>query len=301
MTAGPRRILHIGQRKTATTWLQFGAQRAADAGRLDYDQWSIAKWVQGVKPNAATPADYATFAGLLPAASDRPAFASCEGLMVHDPAKVAAAIRDRWPGAHVLVTTRAPQDYLLSSFNNASMTRHETPAEFVARFSRRHLPRSHDFDGVAAAFGAAFGPDHVHFLPFEMLRDDREAYVDRLEALFGLVLRGCLRTDALNASPPPAYLAIARRVNEMIDERAPEILETPEWRHFMRIANFSAGAAQGLDAYFADFFRGGFLPTDALPLLDAATEKQLAGRMTVLETLADYRPYLGLYGVPAAA
>ena len=56
--------------------------------------------------------------------------------MVHEPARLAEAIRGVWPDAHILVTTRAPQDYLLSSFNNNSMSRHEEPAHFAARFGR---------------------------------------------------------------------------------------------------------------------------------------------------------------------
>lgn len=298
MSGGVRRILHIGQRKTGTTWLQYGAQRAAEAGRIAFEQWAIAKWSRDVKWKNATDADYARLAEALPLdKTDGTVFASCEGLIVHDPARLAATVLSRWPDATLLVTTRAPQDYLMSSFNNNSMGEGGSAADFAVRFARSHMRRSHDLDGVAEAFGR----ERVRFLPYELLRDDREGYLDRLEALFGAEMRAFFPQEKLNASPPVAYLILAREVNRMIEERAPEVFETAEWRNFMRMANFSAGVAKGLDTYFADFLRGGYLPSDAIPLLDAETEKRLAARMTVLADLPDYRPYLPRYGLALAA
>lgn len=296
-----RRVLHIGQRKTGTTWLQYGVQRAAEAGALSLQHWDISKWCRTVTWKSATDENYDALAALLPTETTRPAFATCEGLMVHDPARLASAVCKVWPDVHVLVTTRAPQDYLVSSFNNASMSGHGDVASFVTRFSRGHMARSHDLDGVLKGFGDAAGADHVHFLPYEMLRDDRASYVDRIENLLGAPLGEYLPEDKINASPPPVYLALARRVNALIDEQSPEILKSVDWLNFMRVANFSAGNARGLDQYFADYFTSGAKISDALPRLDVAAASRLASRMTVLGTLPDYKPYLARYGAPAMA
>ena len=113
----------------------------------------------------------------------------------------------------------------------------------------RHMSRSHDLDGVAAGFGAVFGADHVHFLPYELLRDDPDAFTARLGELIGVAIEPFMPKDRLNASPPAPFLLLARSVNALIDAQAPEILETNEWRNFMQFAMFSAGNAKGLDRY----------------------------------------------------
>ena len=73
MSVVPRRILHIGQRKTGTTWLQYGLERAAETGLVNFAYWPIAKWSSGVTWKAVTAAQYEELADLLPIERDRPA------------------------------------------------------------------------------------------------------------------------------------------------------------------------------------------------------------------------------------
>lgn len=298
MTSHPR-ILHIGQRKTGTTWLQFGAQQACEAGALAYEHWRLAAWAKSLTWRSASDADYATLAGMLPGDEGKPALASLEALIMHDPSRMAEAVRKVWPDAQILVTTRAPRDYLLSSFNNNSMSESGEAANFAERFGRRHMRRSHDLDGVARGYGQVFGADRVHFLPYELLRDDRAAYVARLESLLGVSLDERLPQDRLNASPPAPYLFLLRRINAMLERRAPEIIESADWKNFVYIANYGAGSAPNLDAYAAEYLQGHSEVSDALPRLSAKAAKAIAGQMTVLAGLPVYEPFRRSYGVIA--
>lgn len=300
MTAGSRRILHIGQRKTGSTWLQFGGQRAAEAGLLSAEHARLLAWSRSVNWKSATATDYEAFAALLPDRSDRPALASCETLIVHDPRRMAEALRRRWPDAHVLVTTRAPQDYLMSSFRNDSTTGFEDAAAYARRFTRGHMSRSHDLDGVASGYGEALGADRVHFLPYELLRDDRAAFVARLESLLGVSIHAHLPDERMNASPPAAFLLMARRINALVGAEAPHLLETKDWISFMRFASVAASSAQGMDEFYATFARESPKASDALPRIDREAELRLAGRMRAISGLADYAPYLRRYGLAGA-
>lgn len=296
MTDGPRRILHVGQRKTGTTWLQRSAGRAAKAGRLLLAHKKLVLWSRSASSRVAQSADYDRLAAVLPDQTKLPVLASCETLIVYDPAQMAAAVGRRWPDAHVLVTTRAPQDYLLSSFRNNSASGYEEPAEFARRFSEGHMSRSHDLDGLARSYAEALGSDRVHFLPYELLRDDRDAYIDRLEAVIGVKLREFLLETKVNASAPMAFLLMARRVNALVGAKDPDILRTKDWVTFMRFGEMAASQAPGMEEAYSNFIRGNTIASDALPRLNRSMLSGLVKRMSVLRGLEAYQPYLERYG-----
>lgn len=298
MSGRPPRVLHIGQRKTATSWLQQAASRAREAGVVAAEHGKLVAWTREARANVASDADYAAMAAVLPDHPTLPAFASSETLIAYDPKRMAEAVARRWPDAQILVTTRAPQDYVLSSFHNNSIRGHEHAASYARRLSRNHMRRSHDLDGVAAAYGEVFGAGAVHFLPFELLRDDKAAYVSRLEALMGFQIGAFLADAKRNASPPPAFLVIARSVNALVAEEAPHVLETMEWTNFMRFASVAAAHSRGdLEEFCDGFLRNSRKVAEALPRLDRETQQRIAGRMRVVEQLPDYQPYLKRYGL----
>ena len=291
------RVFHIGQRKTGSTWLQRGARDAALAGKIHSEHGELLKWSRSVAWNAATDADYAAMAELLPGDGSRPAFASCETLIMYDPARMAAAVARRWPDAEILVTTRAPQDYLLSSFGNDSTVGFEDAAAYARRLTRKHMRRSHDLDRVAAGYGAVFGADRVRFLPYEMLRDDRDGYADRIEALVGGDLRSFLSETKVNASPPAAFLIMQRRINALVGEEAPHLLESRDWTSFMRLSRMAAEEAKGAEAEFSRFVQQSPRASDAFPKVDPEAGAALAALMTTLKDRPLYAPYLGRYGL----
>ena len=90
---------------------------------------------------------------------------------------------------------------------------------------------------------------------------------------------------------------LQRRVVARLAAEAPGILQSEDWAHFMRMANFSAGSAAGLAEYFASYFRAHPLGRGDMPQLDDAALVRLAAGMTVLAGLPDYAPYLARYGL----
>ena len=295
------RVLHLGQRKTGTSWLQEVAARTAAEGRLTLLHWDLAKRLSTVNARNLSDDDLRDIAAMLPQ-GEGPTLATHEGLLVLDPDRLAAMVAGAWPDARILVTTRAPEDYLASSFNNNSFGgRHGTAAEFAASFARGHMRLSHDLDRVARAYGEALGEGRVHFVPYELLRDDPDAYLAHLSRLIGADLAPQGGAAPVNVSPPAAFLALQRQFNAMVAARAPGIVETPEWRHFMVAANHAAGSAKGLDGWLAGRLRGrGDLP-DGMPMLPEGALGRLAQTMTVLRDLPLYRPYLAHYGLGAQA
>lgn len=294
----PPRVLHIGQRKTGTTWLQRATEGAAARGMLNYEYWRIEQMHLTRKLVDFAEADLAELAGYLPTDRSRPSLATQEGLMVVDAARLAEAVARVWPDARILITTRAPQGYLMSSLNNSSFGEGRSAADFARGFSRTHMPRVFDFDRKVRAYEAVFGPGSVHFLPYELLKRDAVAYLAQVSAILGTDLAPFAPKAAINVSPPPEYLLLQRRVNAMIAERAPEVLTSRDWMAFIRMANFSAGSATGLESYFADFFRNAPAMAGDLPQLSDAIATQLAEGMTVLCDQPLYRDLLPLYGLP---
>lgn len=296
MTAHPRRVLHIGQRKTGTTWIQHATSLAAKEGLLIAGNKRLTEWSREVKRSAATDEDYETMASELPVDDALPCFASCEHLIVYDAERMAAAVKRHWPEAHILITTRGPQEYLMSSFRNASTSGFEDGAEYAERMATRHLPRTHDLDTVVAAYRAAFGTEQVHLLPFELLRDDRDGYITRLETIVGAPIRAHLTDTKANASPPSSFLLMARRINALVGEESKRILKSDDWITFMRFAAMAAAEAKGMEAAYSNYLRSSSRATEALPTLDWKAMRRLAKKMTVLLTLEDYQPYLRRYG-----
>jgi len=296
MTNAPRRVLHIGQRKTGTSWLQLGFHAATLAGRMFDVSSDVKQWTLSTNWRSATAANFARLSAILPAATDRPSVASCEGLIVYDPTALAEAVAVQWPDAQILVTTRAPQDYVLSSFRNDSFTGHGHAKLFADRFAKRHMMRSHNLDGVASAFGAVFGTDHVHFLPYELLRNDPDAFVSEVENVCQSPLADFLDQTSRNSSPPQAYLFLSRHINAILADGAPDILKSPEWRAFMRLSSLAASTAPGMEERSARFVTA-FGVATTLPQISRDDAATLSGRMTVLRNLPRYRPYLERYGL----
>lgn len=171
-----------------------------------------------------------------------------------------------WPDVHVLVTTRSPQAYLTSSFNNSSFRSGVPARKFAAIFARGHMVKAFNLDAWAAAMGAG----RISFLPHEMLVEDAAGWLARSLGAFGL------RSGPFRAAPADQCLAAAGISPAAAPggcpacRRGPGNLSSPDWAHFMRMANFSAGSAVGLARSFASYFRAHPLGKGDMPQLDDA-------------------------------
>lgn len=294
------RVLHLGQRKTGSTWLQSGALAAQKAGVLRYTHRALLEASKDVEGKKIDPSQYDAIAAALPQDSALPDFASLETLITIDQAALAAAVHKVWPDVRILVTTRGPLGYLRSSFNNYALNGGTGTADGFARRFKRHMARSHDLDGIAAAWERELGPGRISFVPFELLRSSQVDYVASIETVLGMPIAAYLPNEPRHPSPPPRYLAMLREVNALLEDQAPDILKHKAWIRFVRTA--VAGVAHSADVVLRDKNLAGDKPKpDKLPDLPDGLLQALAGRMTVLRSLPLYQPYLSLYGLAPEA
>lgn len=290
------RLLHIGQRKTGSTWLQAGAGQAAEAGVLNYCHEAILTASRGVDRKAANKAIYDVVVAALPKTTALPVFASLETLITLNQKLLAVAVKQAWPDAKILVTTRAPLGYLRSSYNNHAINGGTGGARQFANRFRRHMLLSHNLDATAKIWTDTLGPDRITFLPFELLRGNQAAYVDFVSDLLGVKLADHMPKEARHPSPPPRFLTMLREVNGLLEEEAPDILRNKAWIRFVKTA--IAGVAHSSSIVMpitnaSDTERG----ADRLPDLPSGFLQQLATRMTILRSLPLYAPYLAEYGL----
>lgn len=296
------RVLHIGQRKTGTSWLQAGAKVAADAGVLRYSHRSLIDTSEErTRARKMATSEYCTIADALPTETDLPVFASLETLITLDQPTLAAEVARVWPDAQILVTTRGPQGYMQSSFNNLALNGGTTSPMVFARRFRRHMMLSHNLDQVVAAWTAALGPGRITFVPFELLRTTPDTFVDSVEALIGTSLRPYLSAHARHPSPPPAHLALLRELNAELAQEAPGFASSKVWNRFVKATTLAVALAHKAGLLAGQSDESPRKPSP-LPELPDGTLDALAAQMTVLRNMPLYQPFLPLYGLtPATA
>jgi hypothetical protein len=295
------RLVHIGQRKTGTTYLQAMLSAAERDGLLRHVHGEILKHLREVGAKKLTAERLGELVALFPKDRLVPAVVSYEALIAQPPEAAAAAIARVWPDAHILITTRGPAGYLVSSYKNIMRNgRTVMPDEFGANFTRLHIEKVHDLDRIVPAYRACFGEDSVTLLPFETLKADPGFYAREVGRLLSVDLSPYLDTPALNLSPPPRYLAMQREINELLRQKAPETFRSPVWRRFLRSASRAAALApQAFEPVKKVDGEDNAAPV--LPSLPEGSLERLAARMTILRDLPAYQSHLAAYGLVTPA
>lgn len=292
------RTMHIGMRKTATTWLQKAAEDASRAGKIQYQHWDIARSLAGLKPREVKEPDLEhAFKYLEKLPVGVPALASLENIIAFDPSIAATALSRVWPDAQVLITTRSPQSYLLSSFNNDSFRRSAAAQDFKTTFLRNHMERVFNLDKIVSSYERVFGQGSVTLIPYELLCSDSDEFIRLISRTLGVELSEYCPTFPVNVSPPIEFIALERKVNKIIEDKAPDVLVTEEWIEFKRMANFSAGSAPMLRSYFRDYFRAHPIVDGDIPILTEAEIRDLGKKMELLRNLSNYQNLLDEYGL----
>ena len=134
-----RQVIHIGQRKTATTWLQSIMRTASDATRsFELVHGQARAWTSANSHLPASKVDWDALTPFMAQWADRNAFVSMESLISFDHEHMARALARALPHAHVLVTTRSPAGYLRSAVSHAIRSgRRVTPKKFARNFAER--------------------------------------------------------------------------------------------------------------------------------------------------------------------
>lgn len=221
----PRHLLHVGYAKAASTFLQAWF---AGHPQLRYVPGGLGGFrsVYELSLSADSKVEYyvTSHEGL-----SNPYTPSVKAA-VRDPAAVVNVrpVKERqadvcevlvtlFPVSRVLIVTRGFKSMMISSYSQYvreggvyhlregavdRLRQHfERPSEMLPADPCQYW----DYDHVVGLYADAFGEDNVIVLPFELLRDDRDAFLSILEERLGLEHHD-VNVDRLNPSLSPAEL-----------------------------------------------------------------------------------------------
>lgn len=223
-----RHLLHVGYPKTGSTFLQRWFESHP---QLSYVEGGIGGFrdVYSIARNAAcgtaAPLYRVTSAEAL-SAPRRDAGAATIDYARTEEVPVAAAQHEAcatlaglFPGAEVLIVTRGFRSMIVSSLSQyARSGGHLDPFELLRGVAARGDERfyqSWDYDALIGEYRLRFGEDRVIVMPYELLRDDAEAFVRTLSARLGVAEHRAPR-DRVNESLSPSEMVWYPRLTRMV-------------------------------------------------------------------------------------
>ena len=225
-------LIHIGFPKAASTLLQ---QWFAEHPQLAYAPGAIAGFrdVRDISGSAATGesglryrvTSSETFSAPLRRGSSayidyRANGRDCRARQA-EACRLLAAIA---PQAHVLIVTRGFRSMILSSYSQ--YVRSGGAEDLEALFGEEQEDPWH-YDFVADLYRRAFGAERVLILPYELLRDDREAFGSAIARWLGIDPHPLPR-ETVNRSLSPVELRWYPRITRAI-ERLPVGAPARRW------------------------------------------------------------------------
>lgn len=99
-------------------------------------------------------------------------------------AAVCSMLADLFPNARILIVTRGFRSMILSSFSQYA--RSGGAEDFASMLKRPHDENVWNYNCLIGLYRQAFGEKQVIVMPYELLRDDAEAFIRALEAQLGL-------------------------------------------------------------------------------------------------------------------
>jgi hypothetical protein len=213
-----RHLLHIGYPKAGSTFLQ----RWFDAHpQLAYSEGTIAGFrdVYAIDREGAQRREAPLYRVTSSEALSAPRPDSGRDLVDYTAARslsvagaqrqVCSMLADVFPNATVLIVTRGFRSMLLSSYSQyarsgGEVDLHEIVRAFVEKPDPRQL-ESWDYDRLIADYRQAFGEEQVIVLPYELLRDDQDAFLRTLAGRLGIKAMPAAR-DRLNEALSPVEL-----------------------------------------------------------------------------------------------
>lgn len=182
-------------------------------------------------------------------------------------ARICKTLAGLFPGAAILIVTRGFRSMMLSAYSEYVRTGGSDTLESVLAGPPRDYPW--DYDGLVPLYREAFGDGNVIVLPFELLRDDSEAFVREIERRIGLDhIDFALPPANVSASPAELawYPAMTRRVDRLPLARGAvrrlydRLLYRRRLRRVADLLHFLSPAAPPsaamIDQAFLDQFRG---------------------------------------------
>jgi hypothetical protein len=217
-------LLHIGYPKTGSKFLQrwFAGHPQlafADGGIAGFrDVYAIAR--ASITPRADLLYRVTSYEGLTaPQANAGQTIIDYERWrtvnMASSQSAVCTTLAELFPGARVLIVTRGFRSMILSSYSQYVRSGGDDDlADLIAKGSRSDLdPWNYDF--LIDLYQRAFGESNVIVMPYELLRNDVDAFTRALEAFLGLTHFAAF-PDRVNASLSPVEMAWYPRLTRMV-------------------------------------------------------------------------------------
>jgi hypothetical protein len=217
-------LIHIGFPKAASKLLQLWFE---DHPQLAFSQWGIAGFRSAL--------DIVDEANELPR-DIRYRVTSAEGLSAPPPRSGSARVDYELPSlpvrelqanachllasfsprAHILIVTRGFRSMILSSYSQYVRSGGSDDLETLLQRPDVGSPWHYDF--VIGLYRQAFSADRVLILPYELLRDDREAFAGRIQDWLGLdrhALPGLRPNESLSPIELRWYPRLTRALSKL--------------------------------------------------------------------------------------
>ena len=224
-------LVHVGYPKTASTWLQNQLFSCAGNGFRAVPPLEILEYLvfrDGVTFDRTAALDSfaphladAESQGLLPVLSNEVLVGDQTQGGRYWGAMVADRLHEVFPDARILMIVREQASMLVSSYRQyVRVGGSSTMTEFVQRqpgFDAVCRLDFFEYDQIIGYYQELFGPSNVLVLPYELLRQDRQEFIQRVLGLVGM--EGGVQADARVAYHGwgGATIEIRRRLNRILD------------------------------------------------------------------------------------
>ncbi|MBV8687500.1 MAG: sulfotransferase [Alphaproteobacteria bacterium] len=208
-------------------------------------------------------------------------------------ARVCETLGAVFPGASILLVTRGFRSMLISAYSQYARTGGELTLDAFCRpdpVPGAAPANAWDYDRLIGLYERTFGAERLIVLPYELLRDDPQGFVEAVAGPLGLEPRAPAQAR-VNPSLSPAALAWYPRLNRLA-RRLPSGRLRSLYRRAAR-----EGRLDGLAGLLQR------LRPRPVPLEAGLGEDLLApfeGRATKLASRPAYAPYLSDYLLPEA-
>ncbi|PJI92680.1 sulfotransferase domain-containing protein [Yoonia maricola] len=203
-------VLFVGPTKSGTTWIQAYLKARGDIALPN-----------GMKEtfffDKVYDQGFDWYAGLFPPDKDTRMRAEVAPSLFHKPI-VSERVAQHLPNAQIICTVRDPFDRAVSHYFHYRMR--GAPQMSLREMADKYadVVEAGLFSQHVARWEAAFGPDSVHLLPYQLIRDDPDAFCrllcDALDIPFKPP-RSDLINNKVNAAQVPRSLLAARVVQSV--------------------------------------------------------------------------------------
>ncbi|MEO8619702.1 MAG: hypothetical protein ABI625_01480 [bacterium] len=213
-----RHLIHIGYPKAGSSFLQLWFQQHPD---LRYVPGGVAGFhsvYEMCRRSGESYSYHVTSSESLSTPSDSAGMVGAHGPGERDipdvpirerQAQVCALLRDLNPGSRVLIVTRGFRGMILSSYSQFVRSGGRLGLEAMCSNLSATVGRDEghyfDYDYLIGLYIDAFGDENVIVLPYELLRDDQDAFLRTLEEQLG-VRHAPVESGRVNESLSPEDL-----------------------------------------------------------------------------------------------